>query len=329
MNLHPLAHDTPRGLLLVNLGTPDAPTTPAVRRYLREFLSDPRVLDTHPLLRWLLLSLVILPRRSRRSAALYRKIWTAHGSPLLVHGEALAAQLALRLGSPWCVALAMRYGRPSISAALQHFRDAMISQLTIVPLFPQYATASWGSAVAEVYAQAGRLWNTPVLRVVPPYFAHPSYLHALRTVAQPVVTQFQPDHLLLSFHGIPVRHIRKSGEESAFCYTTQCQATAAGLLRELGWPVDRATISYQSRLGSDPWVQPFTDQVIPQLARRGVRRLAVACPSFVADCLETVEEIGGQARHQFLQAGGEALTLIPSLNVAPAWIEAILQLTAG
>lgn len=314
------------GLLLINLGTPDAPTTAAVRRYLREFLSDPRVLDMHPVLRWLLLNGVILLRRPQRSAAQYRSIWTDAGSPLLVHGRALAEKLAARLGPEARVQLAMRYGHPSIASALQQFRAEGISRITVFPLFPHYASSSWGSAVAKVYAEAARWWNTPALTVVPPYYDHPAYLHALRTVAQPVLDQCKPDHLLISFHGIPVRHIRKSGEGSAFCYRTQCEATAAGLIRALGWPPDRTTISYQSRLGRDPWVQPFTDHVIPQLAARGIRRLAVACPSFVADCLETLEEIGERARTQFTQAGGESLTLIPALNSHDVWVEVMCTL---
>ncbi len=317
-----------RGLLLINLGTPAAPTTAAVQRYLREFLSDPRVMDMHPVLRWLVLNAVILPRRPQRTAALYRKIWTAEGTPLLVHGRALAEKLTARLGSNVRVHLAMRYGQPSIASALQQFRDEGIAHITIFPLFPHYATSSWGSAVANVYEEAARVWNTPAITVISPYYDHPAYIRALCAVAQPVLEKFRPDQLLISFHGIPERHIRKSGEGSAFCYKTQCVATAEGLAQQLGWPKERYHISFQSRLGRDPWIQPFTDHVIPQLAAAGVRRLAVACPSFVADCLETLEEIGMTAREQFCRAGGEDLTLIPALNSHDVWVDAVERIIA-
>ncbi len=315
-----------RGLLLVNLGTPEAPTPSAVGRYLREFLGDPRVIDVPPLLRWFLVNVMIVPRRKKASAALYQRIWTTEGSPLLIHGRALCDRVTAAMGPDVMVQLAMRYGNPSIAAALHALHEAGVSDITVLPLFPQYATSSWGSAVAKVYDEAARLWNTPSLHVIPPFYHHPAYHQALERVSRPVLEQCAPDFLVISFHGIPMRHVEKSGAAMAYAYRSQCLATAQRFTERLGWPADRYAITFQSRLGRDPWLEPFTDHVLMDLPKRGIRRVAVACLSFVADCLETLEEIAGTGQEQFRHAGGEALYLIPSLNSDPAWVEAIGQL---
>lgn len=329
----------PHGLLLLNLGTPDAPTSSAVRRYLREFLGDPRVLDMNAVGRALLLNLVILPTRPKKSAHAYRSIWDPErGSPLLYHSRDLAAGVAAKLGPSWHVELAMRYGNPSIASALDAFAKAQIDRIVVLPLFPQYATSSTGTAVARVMELAQRAWNVPTLDVVPPFFDDPGFLDAFATVGSDSLDEHAPDHVLFSFHGIPVRQLAKSDVTGAHClgssaccdslvnphcYRAQSYATAHALARRLGLAPDRYSVSFQSRLGRIPWIEPYTDVVIDELAKKGVKRLAVMCPAFVADCLETLEEIGIRAREQFRAAGGEDLVLVPSLNATPKWIDAV------
>jgi ferrochelatase len=333
-----------QGLLLVNLGTPDEPTAPAVRRYLREFLSDPRVLDIGAVGRAALLNLVILPRRPAESAAAYRKIWDAErGSPLLFHSRDLAARVQDALGAGWTVELAMRYGSPSIPDALERLRGA--DRVVVFPLYPQVAASSTGSTLEAVYREAAPRWNVPALSAVPAFYDDAGFIGAFAAVARPALDSFRADHVLLSFHGLPERHMRKSDESpgqthclasatccdaivaaNRNCYRAQCFATARALTAALGLAEGGVTVSFQSRLGRTPWIQPYTDHLLPQLAARGVKRLAVLCPAFVADCLETLEEIGIRGREQFLSAGGEELMLVPSLNATPAWVAAVTAL---
>ncbi|HEY0250937.1 MAG TPA: ferrochelatase [Kofleriaceae bacterium] len=324
------------GLLLINLGTPDAPTTPAVRRYLREFLSDPRVIDINPVGRALLLNLIILPFRPAKSAAAYQKVWSATtGSPLLSHSKALAAGVAERLGPTWHVELAMRYGQPSIPDALEKLRAC--ERVIVLPLFPQYAASSTATAVARVMEVVSTEWDVQPLDIVPAFFHEHSFLDAFAAVASPVLKEARADHVLFSFHGLPERQIRKSGdaqclasptccdrEPPKMCYRAQCFSTARGLANHLA--ITNYTICFQSRLGRTPWITPHTDVVIDELAKTGVKRLAVMCPAFVADCLETLEEIGIRAKEQWLAAGGEELVLVPSLNASPAWIDTVVAL---
>ena len=330
------------GLLLINLGTPDAPTPAAVRRYLREFLGDPRVLDVNAVGRALLLHLIILPRRPAQSAHAYASIWDGkRGSPLLYHSRDLAAAVATQLGPEWHVELAMRYGRPSIPAALDAFAASGVERVVVLPLFPQYASSSTGTAQARVMELAGQRWNVPALDFVPAFYDDPGFLTAFERVARPVLGDFRPDHVLFSFHGLPVRQIVKTDREGTicfqretccdegknpYCYRAQSFATARALAARLELATERYTICFQSRLGRTPWIQPYTDHVIDKLARGGTKRLAVMCPAFVADCLETVEEIGIRARQQFLTAGGEDLVLVPSLNATAPWVDAVCAL---
>ena len=328
------------GVLLLNLGTPDSPSVRDVRRYLREFLSDPRVLDTNALGRALLLYGWILPLRPRRSAAAYRKIWTERGSPLLVHGRALADSVAKDLGPGFAVELAMRYGEPSIEAALERLAQASVERTIVLPLFPQYAGASTGSALERVYALAGRRWNVAALSVLPPFYGHPDFIRALEAVVRPEHEVFRPQHLLLSYHGLPERQIRRSeaagrhclageaccdamGPANRYCYRAQCFATSRALAAGLDLADGEWSVSFQSRLGRTPWIRPYTDRVLPELADRGIRRLLVACPSFASDCLETVEEIGIRAASQWQELGGGELRLAPCLNDHPSWAQAV------
>jgi ferrochelatase len=333
----------PTGVLLIQLGTPQAPRPREVRRYLREFLSDPRVIDLPGPLRWLLLHAVILPTRPRRSAAAYAQIWTEAGSPLLVHGLALRDAVAVALGPDHRVALGMRYGQPSIAAALEELVAAGARRVVSLPLFPQWSEAASGSARAAA-ADAARALDALEHIEIGAFWDHPGHLEAWRAVADPALERIRPDHVLMSFHGLPERQIRAadaSGECLAHasccaeieqrnrgCYRAQCFATARALARRLGVE-DRYSVAFQSRLGRTPWIGPHTDRALPELRASGVRRLAVLCPAFVADCLETLEEIGIRAREQWLALGGETLELVPSLNASPAWVAAVADLVRG
>ncbi len=328
------------GLLLINLGTPDAPTSRAVRRYLRQFLSDPRVLDINPIGRKLLLELIILPTRPRKSAHAYQKVWTERGSPLLYHSQDLVAGVQAGLGDTWKVVLGMRYGKPSIATALDELRAAGVDRIVTLPLFPQYASSSTGSALEELFRRAGAAVNVPRLEIAPPFYDHPGFIEAFAAVGAPVLTELAPDHVLFSFHGLPERHMRASDESGSHCLTSErccdaivpanrncyrahCFATARALAARLGLDPGIWSVSFQSRLGRTPWIKPYTDHVLDELAAKGVKRLAVFCPAFVADCLETLEEIGLRARDQFRAAGGEELALVPSLNATSGWIDAV------
>jgi ferrochelatase len=331
---------TPRGVLLVNLGTPDSPSTRDVRRYLREFLSDPRVVDLPAPARFLLLRLVILPFRPRRSAEAYRAIWTEEGSPLMVHGVALRDAVARELGDGFRVELAMRYGRPSIAEGMARLREAGVEHVIALPLFPQYSAAASGSARARIMEEAARHWDVPSLQVLGDWYALPEFASVWGEVAGPSLAKFAPDFVLFSYHGLPERQVKRSdpsgsfclasdsccdriGPQNARCYRAQCFATTRILVGALGLDPERATTAFQSRLGRDPWIRPYTDEVLGELARDGVKRLAILSPAFAADCLETLEELGIRGREQWLAAGGEDLLLVPCPNGHPAFARAV------
>ncbi len=330
------------GLLLINLGTPDSPRPGDVRRYLREFLSDPRVIDLAPWQRKLLLELVILPFRPRRSGEAYAKIWTSDGSPLLIHGRGLEDGVRRRLpGVP--VELGMRYGNPSIASALTRLREAGVEQIVVFPLYPQYSAAATASSLDKVYEEACRLWDVPALTVVPPFFDHPGFLDCCAELARPHLERVDPEVVFFSFHGLPERQIRKSdrgrghclvaedcceriGEANRMCYRAQCFATARLLADRLRVPADRRQVCFQSRLGRDPWIKPYTDRLLDELPRRGVRRAVILAPAFVADCLETLEELGLRAVEQWRAAGGETLDVVPCLNTHEGWFDAVVAI---
>ncbi|MBX5483055.1 MAG: ferrochelatase [Myxococcaceae bacterium] len=332
-----------RGLLLVNLGTPDAPKPPAVRRYLREFLSDPRVVDLPAVPRWLLLHLIILPTRPARSARAYRQIWLKEGSPLLVHSRALARAVADAVGTELEVELGMRYGNPSIASAVAALRGKGVTELVVLPLYPQYAASTVASTQDEVMRVIARSWDTLPVSFVPPFYDDEGFLGAVEAVAKETLGGDRPDHVLFSFHGVPERHIRKSdcgaghclssvtccaaiGPVNHRCYRAQSFATARLLAERLLLPEGAWSVSFQSRLGRTRWIEPHTDATVVALAQKGVKRLAVVMPSFVADCLETLEEVAIRARAAFLGAGGEAFVFVPSLNAHPRWVETVMAL---
>jgi ferrochelatase len=282
---------------------------------------------------------VILPRRPAKSAEAYKTIWDAkRGSPLLYHSQDLAAGVAAKLGDGWKVQLAMRYGSPSIADGLSALEKANVDRIVVLPLFPQYASSSTGTAVARVMDLARERWNVPALDFVPAFFDDEGFLASFEAVARPVLAEKTPDHVLFSFHGLPVRQITKTdaGGSHCFksetccdtlanpnCYRAQSFFTARALAKRLGLPAEKFTVCFQSRLGRTPWIQPYTDVLLDELPKKGVKKLAVLCPAFVADCLETIEEIGMRAKEQWHKAGGEELTLVPSLNATPPWIDAV------
>ena len=331
------------GVLLLQLGTPASPSTGDVRRYLREFLSDPLVIDLSAPARWLLVNGIIAPFRAPKSAAAYQAVWMKEGSPLLVHSEAFTSGLRSVLGPGFRVELGMRYGEPRMAAAFERLVRAGADPILAVPLFPHDAQSSSGSAevrVRELHAALGP--DAPTLTVLGSFATDPDFVGSVARVAQPVLDAFSPDHVLFSYHGLPERHVRRAdpsgqhclesteccaelGPVNEGCYRAQCHATTRAVQSELGLDARRVSTSFQSRLGRDPWIRPFTDHVLPELAAAGVRRLAVACPSFVADCLETLEEIGIRARQQWTECGGEELELVPCVNADPGWVDALAQ----
>ncbi|HVU36632.1 MAG TPA: ferrochelatase [Opitutaceae bacterium] len=326
-----------RAVLLVNLGSPDSTSVADVRCYLREFLGDERVLDLPAPLRWLLLEGIILRTRPRKSAHAYEQIWTKEGSPLIVTSESVRRKLAAALNGAVPVFLAMRYGRPSIATVVGEMAAQGVDEVLLIPQYPHYAMSSWETVVAKVYAEAGRL--APQMRVttVQPFYRDPDYIEALHAVAAPYLAQ-PHDHVLFSYHGIPARHLRKADSSKAHCltvadccstcspihatcYRAQVFATTRALAARANLSPDRHSVSFQSRLAGEPWLTPFTDHELARLAREGKKRLLVLCPAFVADCLETIEEISVAGRATFLEAGGESFIQIPCLNDHPAYID--------
>jgi ferrochelatase len=324
-----------KGVLLVNLGSPDSPSVPDVRQYLREFLMDGRVLDAPWPVRFMVVHGLILPFRPRQSAEAYHTIWTEEGSPLVVMSRKVCLALQARTSLP--IELAMRYRKPSIDTAIDSLSRRGVTDLLLIPLFPHFAMSSYETAVERVRAVLARHAKHVRLTVEPPYYDREDYVAALVDSARDHLLS-EYDHLLFSFHGIPERHLRKSDPTGAHClqtpdccrrnspalatcYRAQCFRTVDAFVRQTG--ITRYSVSFQSRLGRDPWLRPYTDLELDRLAREGVRRLRVLCPAFVSDCLETLEEIGIRGRGSFLAAGGTDFTLIPCLNDHPSWIRAL------
>lgn len=326
------------GVLLINLGTPDAPTPEAVGRYLREFLMDGFVIDMPAPLRWFLVNVLIVPRRKYQSAAAYQKVQMAEGSPLLVHTRALAQKVAGELGDEYVVEFAMRYGNPSIRSTLAKLKDAAVERIIVLPLYPQYAESSFETAVIETKRSAQELGCSDRLTFLPPFYDRQEFIDAFALRIGQALAEQNSEHVVFSFHGLPERHVTKLhpqhclrsvncceeiGAANRNCYRAQCFFTARALAQQLGLNRESYTVSFQSRLGRAKWISPNTEDVLADLARSGKKRISVACPSFVADCLETVEEIAIRGRETVIAAGGTDLHLIPSLNDEPAWVAAV------
>ncbi|MBX3048979.1 MAG: ferrochelatase [Anaerolineales bacterium] len=328
---------TQKGILLINLGSPDSPTPEDVRPYLEEFLMDERVLDYPYPIRRMAVSLFILPKRPYSSAEAYQSIWWPEGSPLVVISQRLREQVQARTQLP--VALGMRYGNPSIRGALRELLDAGAEQIYAIPLYPQFAMPTVETCIVETAERLAELHPGMTLETHPPFYNDPRYIGALVESARPYVEGH--DHLLFSYHGVPERHLRKSDPTGghclsspdccsqpspahATCYRHQSLATTEAVAGALGLEVEDYSVGFQSRLGPDTWMRPFTVEQLTRLAHSGVKRLAVICPAFVADCVETLEEIGLRGRETFLEAGGEALTLVPCLNTNEDWVETVV-----
>ncbi|MGB1561266.1 MAG: ferrochelatase [Sinimarinibacterium flocculans] len=318
------AHRAPSrtGILLVNLGTPDAPTAPAIRRYLGEFLGDRRVIEVPRVLWWPLLHGVILPFRSRKLVHAYSAVWTERGSPLLAIGRDQCEALQRSLGDAAVVQLAMRYGNPSIAAAFEAFDAANVRQVLVLPLYPQYSATTTAAVFDAVYAElAARRWP-PSLRTIDTYHDDDGYIEALvASVRAHWDAQGRGEHLLMSFHSIPLRYF-----EAGDPYYCLCQKTARLLAQRLDLAAEAWSVSFQSRVGRARWLTPYTDERIAELAASGVRKLDVICPGFSADCLETLEEVSLRYGEAFVTGGGEALRYIPALNAGTAHIEALTAL---
>jgi ferrochelatase len=338
-----MAHVKKNGVLVVNLGSPDSTKTEDVRSYLKEFLMDGRVIDIPGFARWLLVHLIILPTRPKRSAKAYKKVWTDEGSPLIVYGQQLTHGLIDSLGEDFHVELAMRYGNPSMQSAVEALRNAGCDRIIVVPLYPQYASATTGSIYEKLMQILKSEWNIPEIVFVGDFFDDQRFIDSFAAVAKPHIEEFKPDMLLFSYHGLPKRHLLRgdsTGEHcqkkagccdviescNRFCYRAQCMATSQSLAQALGLGSHQHTTSFQSRLGRAEWIRPYTDDVTSELAKKGVKRLAVMCPAFVADCLETLEEIGMELKEQWLEEGGEDFRLIPSLNSNKVWLKNLSDL---
>jgi len=330
-----------KGILLVNLGSPDSPSVADVRRYLGQFLMDKHVIDAPYVIRKLIVGGFILPFRPKRSAHAYKSIWRDEGSPLIVISRLVRGLLSQLLDMP--VELAMRYGSPSIEDGLRALTSQAqeLDAIRVIPLYPHYAMSTIQSTVVEVEETARRLQLRPCLEFVEPYYDDPHYINALAESARGHLERGY-DHLLVSYHGLPVRHLKKSDPTGNHCmasgdccqtpspahekcYRHQVLRTTELFVSKLGIPADRYTVSFQSRLGKDAWMKPFTVDVALRLAESGVKKLLVICPAFVSDCLETLEEIGSGVRDQFLSAGGDEFDVIPCMNDHPLWIDALLR----
>jgi ferrochelatase len=332
-----------RGVLLLNLGTPEQPQPAQVKKYLKEFLMDPWVIDIPFLFRWFLIHGIIVPRRASNSAQAYEKIWTQRGSPLLFHLMDLTSQVQVNLGSQWSVKPAMRYGQPSLEAALMELRQEGIQEIRVLPLYPQYSLAATESSIQESLRLAKKLYPQAQLTILPAFYNRQCFLDAFAAVAKEDLRGFTYDHLLFSFHGLPERHVKKTdpskshclssencceqiGKQNTRCYRAQCYFTANGIAQRLGVAPEKYTVCFQSRLGRTPWIRPYTDDFYRRLPSQGVRRLGVICPSFVADCLETLEEVQIRGQDEFIQNGGQAFKMVSSLNSTLIWSKAVAEL---
>ncbi len=312
------------GILLIQLGTPDEPTTPALRRYLRQFLADPRVIETptrSQRLQWrLVLNLLILPRRPAQSAAKYRRIWDATtGSPLL-HITRLQTDALQKLLPNVPVRFGMQVGNPPVADVLREMIAGGVDRLIVLPMYPQYSATTNASATDVLFSALLRERRVPALRIVPPFYNHPAYLEAMAAVIRESLAKapWQPEHHLLSFHGIPIKYAQRGDP-----YATHVKRTTFELVKRLGWERGQWTQTFQSLFGRDRWLRPYTEEKLKELARQGLRRVFVATPGFTTDCLETIDEIGYEAAESFKHAGGEALYRCPCLNDHPVWIEAM------
>jgi len=315
--------DKKTGILLLNLGTPAAPDIIAVGKYLREFLSDPRVIELPAFLRWCLVNLCIVPFRTKRVAHAYAAIWQVDGSPLLINTQKIQSELQKVVAANCTVVFGMRYGQPNIAQALQTLQQQNIDHIIVMPLFPQYSAAVTGSALAEVLRVLSLNKNIPACTLWDDFFDHPAYIKAMVKSIQPYL-HAKYDYVLFSYHGLP----KKQAVVGKHCYRSKCLQTATLIAQELALSPRQWGISFQSRLGKLEWLKPYTDDMLVTLRQQDIDNLLVVCPSFIVDCLETLEEIGIRAAGQWRSLGGASLQLIPCLNAQPYWIAALQEILA-
>ncbi len=330
------------GILLVNLGTPDSPSTTDVRKYLREFLNDKRVIDMPWLSRKLLVNFIIVPFRSPKSAKQYKEIWTKEGSPLLIYSERLKTKLQKKLGDGFIVELAMRYQNPSVKSVLDKLAHR-VEKLIVVPLYPHYASSSTGSTIEKVMQEIKNYEVIPDVKIQGPFYNNPEFIKAFVAIAQKQNKLSDYDHYLFSYHGLPERHIMKGSEECGmncklneccntlteknfYCYRASCYHTTKLIAEALKLPEGSYTSSFQSRLGRDPWIKPYTDHVIAEKAKSGVKKMLCFSPAFVADCLETLFEIRIEYNRLFKEHGGTEMHLAESLNDNDEWVDALAKI---
>jgi len=331
------SHQT--AVLLVNVGTPGSPAVPDVRKYLFQFLNDRRVIDLPWLAQKLLVNLIIVPFRAPKSSKLYHRLWTDDGSPLLVYSEQLKKKLQQSLGGGFEVFIGMRYGQPALSNVLEEIRSQGFGKIVVVPLFPQYASSTTGTVAEAVMRQASRWYVMPEIRIIPQFYDHPLMVEAFADRARHYDLASY-DHILFSYHGLPNRQVDKTHpgietrectcsekmpEHGHFCYRATCYETTRRIAGRLNLPAERYSVAFQSRLTNN-WLEPFSDEVIRQQAKAGAKRILVLAPSFVADCLETIVEIGYEYDEIFRELGGEKVELVPSLNDHPLWVETLREL---
>ncbi len=329
------------GVLLINLGTPDSPSTADVRKYLSEFLNDPRVIDIAPLARLLLVNLIIVPFRAPKSAKLYQQIWSERGSPLLFHGLDVQKKLQESLGDEYIVEFGMRYQSPAIYTALDRLEKQSVNKIVMIPLYPQYASSSTGSTIEHVNKHMNKWEVIPNISIISQFYNNPDFINTILEITKNYNLN-EYEHFLFSFHGLPERQIKKAdcsgtclassfccneiNENNHHCYRAACFETARTIANRLNIPSDKYTISFQSRLGRDPWVKPYSDKVIEEKAKEGIKKMLVFSPAFVADCLETIYEIGVEYDLLFKEHGGEKIQLVESLNSHPMWIDTLKKI---
>ncbi|GIV43727.1 MAG: ferrochelatase [Bacteroidia bacterium] len=331
-------HKKPKyGVLLLNLGTPKSPSVWNVAKYLKQFLNDPRVIDIHPIARFFLVNGIIVPFRSPQSARAYQKLWTREGSPLLFYGKELSKKLQDSLGQDFGVHLAMRYQEPSIPKVLKEMEKMSYQKIIIFPLFPQYASSTTGSALEETLKHLSRWYVIPEFCVISQYFDNRYFIDAWVELGKKYLENQAYDHVLFSYHGLPIRQLNKVyqdgklceehfckkewNEQNFYCYEAACYETTRKIVHSLN--IQNYTVAFQSRLGKDAWIQPYAEPTIIDLAQRGIKKLLVFSPAFVADCLETLIEIGHEYAEIFQEHGGVELTLVHSLNAESPWVDAI------
>lgn len=328
-----------KGVLLVNLGTPDEPTSKGLRRYLNQFLTDRRVIDLPAPFRQILFNGIVVPIRSPKVAKLYQELWIEDGSPLKVYGERVAKGVQESLGDDFVVKLAMRYQNPSLKNTIDELYNQQVEEIIVFPLFPQYASATTGSVFEEVMNILRKKEQIPSLQFINSYYDNEEVISIYADNARQLDLDSY-DHYVFSFHGVPERYLKKENNHcecngtccqsivpaNQFCYGAQCNATAQAIAAKLDIAEDKYTISYQSRFGPEKWIQPYTDEVFEHELEKGNKRILVFSPAFVADCLETTIEIGMEYKEEFMEKGGEALDLVPSLNDDPRWIASIAKM---